>query len=77
MLSTHKNPQVGMSNHEYATRFGWIFEFHLSPEEYEDACECFENSSEIERIAFKRVMRVIRFRKSFFGRLLTFIRGIK
>lgn len=70
LLSTHKRKNTGMSNHEYATRFGWIFEFALSPEEYLDACESFECESEIEQIARKRVIRVLRFRRSFLGRVL-------
>lgn len=75
LLSTHKNELRKMSNHEYATRFGWIFEISLSPEEYEEACEHFACASEIERIAYKRVMRVMRFRRSFLYRVLRFIRS--
>ena len=76
ILGNRPRPETGMSNHEYATRFGWIFECALSPEEYLDACEFFVCESEIEQIARKSVMRAIRFRKSFFGRLLVMLKFI-
>ena len=73
ILGTEKYSGMEKSNHEHASQFGWLFEFSLAPEEYRDACKCFESKSELERIAQKHVMRVIHFRRSVFGRLLSFL----
>lgn len=70
LLSTKKYSNTGMSNHEYACRFGWTLEIQLSPEEYEHACRCFKRFGEMERIARRKVQRSIRFRKSILGQLL-------
>ena len=69
-LSTKKRKNTGMSDHEYASRFGWTVEFELSPAEYLDACEYFESAAELEAIALKRFQRAIKFRKSVLGRFL-------
>lgn len=73
-LSTKKRRNTGMSDHEYAKRFGWQIKFDLSPKEYVEACEYFESADELNAIALKKIQRAIRFRKSFFGRLLAFLR---
>ena len=70
-LSTERRKNSGMSDHEYASRFGWTVEFSLSAAEYLDACEHFESAEELEAIVLKRFQRTIRFRKSVVGRFLT------
>lgn len=70
-LNTKKRKNTGMSDHEYASRFGWTINVELPPAEYLDACECFESADELEAIALKRFQRTIRFRKSVVGRLLS------
>ena len=53
-----------MSNHEYATRFGWKLNLQLSPEDYLQACERFESLKALETHALKCLKRSLRFRQS-------------
>lgn len=68
LLSSKKREHIGMSDHEYATRFGWTFNLNLSAEEYLEVSECFESRHELEQLARKSLKRALRFRKSAFGR---------
>ena len=68
LLSAKKRENVGMSDHEYATRFGWTFNLNLSAEEYLEICDRFESCHELEQLARKSLKRALWFRQSAVGR---------
>ena len=70
MLNREKRQNTGMSDHEYASRFGWTVELRLSPEEYKAACNSFESNYELQAFARKCFQWSIDFRKSFFGKII-------
>lgn len=76
LLCTRKRENTGMSDHEYATRFGWTVEIHLSADDYLQASERFETLKELETLALKCFRGSVRFRRSKIGRLLAWLARI-
>lgn len=76
LLCTRKRANTGMSDHEYATRFGWTVNMHLSADDYSQASERFENLKELEMLALKCFRWSVRFRTSKIGRLLALLARI-
>lgn len=70
LSNTRKNEDLGVTNHQYAKMYGWRVEVYISPRLYKEAHDCFENIVQLEEVLEDHAIRVIRFRRSWLGRLL-------